>query len=288
MGLVMCKLTFSISILLFLVAAGSVAAKQETTVPGELRTYSTLHSIGLEWELEGDVDHDAVCQVQYRLKGTSDWKQALPLFRVDYFGWYADTKADRRYNMFAGSILFLQPGATYEVKLDLSDPDGGAETKTLSIATRPVPRMPEGERTFHVVPGSGGGNGSVDKPFQGLSSAQSAAQPGDIFLIHGGNYGSFSFDKSGAPGRYIVWKQAGDGEAVFGKTEISASYLWLEGLSFKSQSGGNGMKARGAPVDVVVSRNSFILFAEKTPAVRQGMKGEIFSTKLKTKLNFNT
>ena len=35
------------------------------------------------------------------------------MFRIDYHGWYGDTKADRAYNMLAGSILFLEPGTAY-------------------------------------------------------------------------------------------------------------------------------------------------------------------------------
>ena len=33
---------------------------------GQLRSYSTIHSIGLEWDIAGDTDHDAVGTIQYR------------------------------------------------------------------------------------------------------------------------------------------------------------------------------------------------------------------------------
>jgi len=79
----------------------------------------------VEWDLEGDADHDATCTVQYRRRGTTLWKKALPLFRVDYAWWYHEEHADTRVNMLAGSILFLEPGTEYEVGLSLSDPDGG-------------------------------------------------------------------------------------------------------------------------------------------------------------------
>lgn len=227
---------------------------------GELRSYSTLHSIGIEWDLAGDANHDATCNVQYRAQGEAGWKPALPLFRVDYHGWYDDRKADRAYNMFAGSILFLHPDTTYEVQLDLADPDGGSAAKVIAIKTRPVPALPRGGRTLHVTPGTGGGDGSAEHPFMGPAAAQTAAKPGDIIRLHAGNYGTFAFDHPGEPGRPIVWIGAGDGEAVFAGATITAGNVWLEGLAFNSLGGGNGLRAQGAVTDVVLCRCRFTGF----------------------------
>src|SRR5262249_16897356 len=56
--------------------------------PGELESYSTLHSLGFEWDLgAGDTNHNATCKVAYRRGDETNWHEALPLFRVDYFGW---------------------------------------------------------------------------------------------------------------------------------------------------------------------------------------------------------
>lgn len=247
------------------------------STPGELRSHATLHSIGIEWDLIGDADHDAVCQVQYRVKGEDIWKQALPLCRVDYQWWYADDKAEQASNLFAGSILFLNPDTPYEVKLDLFDPDGGARTQMVSIRTRPIPRLPTDGRTFHVIPGSGGGDGSENHPFQGLNAAQAAARPGDTFLLHQGNYGNFTFNQSGTGGHYIVWKGAGDGDVILHYVEIAASHIWLEGLTLEKRgrgttgseaerldeygvSGTTGLKATGPGADVVIRRNTFTGF----------------------------
>ena len=84
----------------------------------------------------------------------------------------------------AGSILFLDPGTSYEVQLDLADPDGGQATKTVGVTTRPIPQLPKDGRTLHVAPGSGGGSGTKDDPLRGLAAAQAAAGPGDILLLH--------------------------------------------------------------------------------------------------------
>jgi hypothetical protein len=236
-----------------------VQAAENATTPGALRHYSTMHSIGVEWDLIGDANHNAACQVHYRVKGAADWKDALPLFRVDYHGWYADKKADRAYNMLAGSVLFLEPGSTYDVRLDLADADGGSTQQTFTIATRAVPTMPKDGRAFHVAPGAAGGDGSKEKPFAELATAQAAAKPGDTFLLHRGEYGKVEFTAPGEAGRYIVWKAAGDGEAALAGAQVTAGHLWFEGLTFKSDKGGNAMNGKDAE-DVVTSRCNFTGF----------------------------
>src|SRR5688572_5656900 len=106
------------------------------STPGELKGYSTLHSLGFEWDLGGgDTNHNATCTAQYRRADETAWHEALPLFRVDYAGWYADRDARANFNMFAGSILFLRPGAEYVVRLKLNDPDGGDAEKEVKLAT---------------------------------------------------------------------------------------------------------------------------------------------------------
>src|SRR5437879_13650378 len=96
----------------------------------QTRIYSTIYSVGGEWDLSGDVNHNATVNVQYRIQGASAWKSALPLVRVDntYNG-----------NGFAGSILSLNPATTYEVALNLSAPDGAAENRMLTGTTPLLP-----------------------------------------------------------------------------------------------------------------------------------------------------
>lgn len=243
-------------------AAGSAAAGSSGRVtPGVLRSHATLHSIGLEWDVAGDTNHNAICTVQFRERGSARWRDAFGLFRIDYAGWYGEKQADRPYNMMAGSILFLQPATAYELKLDLSDPDGGRDTRTVQLTTRPVPSLAQSSRTLHVVPGEGGGDGSPAQPFQGLAAAQAGANPGDVLLLHRGRYPSFQFDKPGAPGRYLAWQAAGDGDVVLNHASVSASHLWFDGLIFQTdEPGANGLVAEGAPKDVVVCRNRFTGF----------------------------
>src|SRR5207244_4895529 len=141
---------------------------------------------------------------EFRIAGAAGWRPALPLVRVDYNG----------SNMLAGSILFLSPNTAYEIRVTLTDPDGGADLQTVVVTTRLLPMMPVAGRSLHVVPGSGGGDGSSANPFRGVAAAETVAQPGDVFLVHAGSYGGrITFTKPGTSTSYIVWKGAGDGEA---------------------------------------------------------------------------
>jgi hypothetical protein len=240
--------------------APSVLGAEPTNpiMPGEVRTYSTIHSIGIEWDVTGDANHNASCKVHYRPQGATEWRPALDLFRIDYYGWYGDQKADRSYNMLAGSVMFLDPDTTYAIKLALSDSDGGGDDRILSVKTRRVPALSKNGRTFHVIPGSGGGDGMPAQPFKGLQSAQSVARPGDVFLLHKGNYETFDFAQSGSPEKYIAWKGAGAGDAVFSRATISAGHVWIEGLVFeRGPASSNGLTVNGSPEGVVISRNRF-------------------------------
>jgi hypothetical protein len=223
-----------------------LTAQTNATTPGAIRSYSTITSLGVEWTIGGDADHDATASVEYRAAGTIAWRPAMPLVRVDYNG----------ANMLAGSILFASPNTTYEIRLTLTDPDGGAATQTVNVSTRSVPAMPAGGRTFHVTVGAGGGDGSTGNPFRGIAAAEAVAQSGDVFLVHAGNYGGrITFTKPGSTSAYVVWKGAGDGEALFAGIDVSASYVWLEGLTLRNMP--FALMSKNAPVGVVISKCAF-------------------------------
>ena len=233
----------------------------DPTVPGPIRYYSTITSIGIEWDITGDTNHNAACTVQYRKQGDAAWKDFVPLFRIDFRGWMGTDTADRRYNMLAGSVMFLDSATAYDVKLSLSDPEGGGRDTTLTIATRPVPALPSGGRTIHVAPGTGAGDGSAGNPYKGLAAAQAAAQAGDIVLVHAGNYGNFNFSKSGTAAAYIIWKAAGDGDAVIDYGRIIGHHVWLYGLKFVNSAAQTYalVGQSGSPLNVV-TRCSFTGF----------------------------
>lgn len=248
---------------------------QPPCTPGELRSYATIHSLGFEWDLAGDTDHDATCAVSWREKGDAEWVEGFPLMRIDYQGWYAAQTARQAYNMVAGSVMFLEPGTQYEVKLTLNDPDGGGETREQSLTTRPVPTPGRALRTLHVRPGVNlsESDGSEERPFPSVAAADGIARPGDMFLLHAGEYGKVELRGKGDTGAYVVWKPAGDGPAVFEQIVLNeASHLWLEGLTFQKKFEDNGLRCLNSCPDNVVSRCVFRGF-HYSINLRQGSDG---------------
>jgi hypothetical protein len=243
---------------------------QPATIVNELRAYNTLHSIGMEWDLTGDTNHNATCRVRYRRTDEATWHEALPLFRVDFGPWYYKNIGDRPYNMLAGSILFLRPGTEYVVQLDLLDPDGGATQREMTLRTLPVPDAGDAQRTWHVVPttpqDATPGDGSAAKPFRGIAAAEAVARAGDVCLLHAGHYGTADFrrggeapgDRAGAQARYVVWRAADDKPPVFDLATIGADYVWLEGVTFvKNVDCRAALQAVHEPRGVVLRRNTF-------------------------------
>ncbi|MFN0076227.1 MAG: hypothetical protein ACKVY0_07120 [Prosthecobacter sp.] len=250
--------------------ATDAAKPQPAATVKDLKLARTHHSISIEWHIDGDTDHDAACKVSYKRDDESAWHEAMPLMRVDYFGWYDTKPAAKPFNMLAGSILFLRPGAVYQVRLTLSDPDSAAPVEeTKRIQTKPWPNFAKPARTLHVMPldqSGSSGDGSAEKPFRGLKPALAAAKPGDLFLLHAGGYGETEINISGVQGtveastdqtRYIGFKAAGDGDAVFHQLRASGSHLWFEGLTFKRGDSPNGLKGGEGCENVVVSGCTF-------------------------------
>src|SRR5580765_4263790 len=131
----------------------------------------TLINLGFEWFINGDDNRNAVIEVRYRKAGETAWKQALPLLRIGgeeiYNGAQLDVVTP---NMFAGSILDLEPDTAYECTLTLTDPDGGTAVKTVTVRTRPEPKPFASGRVFHVYPHGYKGT-KIQPAFEGLLCA---------------------------------------------------------------------------------------------------------------------
>lgn len=246
-------------------ATGSAPSEYGNRIkPGEFTVGDpTLICLGFEWRIDGDDNRNATVEVQYRKKGTTAWKEALPLLRLQNEEAGGMLTPDYVIsNMFAGSIFDLESDTEYECRFQMSDPDGvdGAKRKMVTVRTRPEPSPFAGGRILHVY--SAGYKGSKEKPaFTGLKTAFKTTEPGDIILMHAGVYqsdrttylgyfrsgvgsdvfGTTRLVKSGTPEKPIVIKGAGDGEVIFDGNGcsllfdvIGTNYLYFEEVTFRN------------------------------------------------------
>ncbi len=194
----------SLPILIFLFV--SLHAPQNETVPGEINTpYPTLTCLAIEWLIEGDNNFNGKVAVSYRKAGSANWSQAMPLVRIPKGNSGTNTRPTYLWrNKHSGSIFNLTPDTEYEIQLDLKDPDGGDETRTVKARTRAVPREAENARIVEVNPAT-------------LKEAVMKAEPGDVFVLSPGFYGSFTMPVDGKPGMPVVLR-ADNTHPVIGST----------------------------------------------------------------------
>ncbi|MBX7115675.1 MAG: hypothetical protein K1X64_15205 [Myxococcaceae bacterium] len=209
----------------------SLSALASAVQPGAIIIESpTLHSIGLEWDIAGDTNRNATVKVEYRAQGTTPWRTGLPMLRQQILTWPSGVPSPPDH--FAGSVLQLAPETTYEIRLTMTDADGGGTSQTVTARTRGEPRSYAMGRTLYAVPGSGGGAGSLADPFKGLAAAEAGAQAGDIVLLQPGTYtGPVALTKSGTPGKPIVYRGA-DKDSVVIDGNGGSYGLNLDGLSY--------------------------------------------------------
>ncbi len=118
----------------------------------------TLRSLGVYRIIQGDDNQNAFIGLEYRKAGSSFWRTAARLFRVERRAHLMERSGSELEVpddgwLFAGSALLLEPRAAYELGLTLEDPDGGKATRTLRASTRSEPLVSTTARGRHVAPG---------------------------------------------------------------------------------------------------------------------------------------
>lgn len=107
---------------------------------------ATFHSIGLYWSPPGG-DAAKAARVEFRKPGEANWRRGLDL-------WF-----DERDGEYRGSLVELDPGASYEIRLSLP---GGiqesliARTWREALAVKKVVEIPPGSKRLVIEPADSG------------------------------------------------------------------------------------------------------------------------------------
>ena len=230
----------------------------------------------------GDDNRNASVNVQFRRRGDAEYREYLPLYRIGKgrevepgYGNFGDPNHKPLYRIpdgFAGSIMDLQPGTTYEVRLELQDPDGvqGEAVKRLTLTTRAEPMPCNDGEVRHVYPPDF--SGPKQQPaYKSIMHAVNGfhpwcdnyqtvhpnrAPPGTTVKVHAGTYksdftnyrdklclwlhGTRTLIADGTPEKPIAIVAAGDGDVVIdcagadvGFNIMAADYLYFEGLTIR-------------------------------------------------------
>ena len=218
--------------LIVLVSLGSAAAwgqrgfpessDRNDIVPGQFFIDPpTLENLGFRWYVDGDKNRNATVAVSYRVEGDEEWLSAQPMLRVRHEivdGGY------RTGNLFAGSVLFLEPGTEYEVMFTMKDPDGGAPEapRIETVATRSEVKAWTDGRTLHV------------RPSESILEAYEKAAPGDIIMLEAGLHEAkdapYVLKKSGEPGKPIVFRGAGADKTIIEGPNHATDLFCLSGV----------------------------------------------------------
>jgi hypothetical protein len=186
-----CKISF---LLVYILFTWTGIQAQDHTIPGEITTpFPTLKNLAVEWDIQGDDNLNGRVEVAYRVNGTKAWKEGMPLFRVPA----GDNIGFTWNNKHSGSIFDLDPDTGYEIRLRLSDPDGGSEERTLNARTRPVPKI---DNNAYIIE------------------------------LQAGTYDTL-FTRSGTENRPIVYR-CSEGKAVFKHIDLhNREWVFIDGLT---------------------------------------------------------
>jgi len=170
---------------------GALAALPAAAAAASLELYGTFHSMGVIVSLTAgeDANQNAAASVEYRVTGGA-WRTGFPLSRV---------AADR----FVGSLFFLAPGTSHDVRVTFADPDGapldGAIVSS-TLSTRAEPSLPSASQAYEVAP-TGSGSACTSASPCALATALGLVQAGQEVVLRAGVYrvGDLSLAHAGTP-----------------------------------------------------------------------------------------
>jgi hypothetical protein len=149
------------------------AADKNAVVADAFQFTATYNSISVDLAFTGDDDADSTAKIQFRRSGESVWRDGLDLWR-----W-----ADETTRGFTGSVLLLEPGTPYEVKVAVNDPDGGNVERLGTATTRVDGLFPEPEKlvpTHYVDASTGSDNNDGLNPDSAWGTLERAVAAANI------------------------------------------------------------------------------------------------------------
>jgi len=221
-----------------------------------LELYGTFNAMGVIVSIAAtdDPNQKAIASIEYRT-GDKPYRAGFPLTRVSQ-------------TQFVGSLFWLVPATTYDVRVTFVDPGGQLNCTTLqaSASTRAEITVPTPKNSYYVSPDGSGSTCTQDAPCP-LTIGINRAAAGDAVVLRGGVYydGEIRLPRSGRADAPIVI-QSYPGEKAILDGADPATFKWT--------SVGNGIYRTAVNVsdfDLVVA-NDQRLYPYKNMADLQSLR----------------
>ena len=205
--------------------------------PGILSApFPTQENLSLVWTYDDDENTNAHSLVRFREEGGT-WLDGGVLYQApgdarEGFAW------DSR---FAGSLMGLDAGTTYEVEVQMLDEDGGCAIESLKVSTREVPKAASDAEVVTVTPSNS-------------STALGSAKAGQLLEFSAGDYGEIGLSADGTQAAPIVLRGA-PGAHIEGDVRLDGrSHIIFENFEVQGKikfNGGNDITVRGCTIETL-------------------------------------
>ena len=191
--------------------AGPVYAAGDQTSDLTLSLVSTYVNLSVYLDFDDNSNNQAT--LEYRKLGAGPFVPGMDMVpdRRDFIENDRGSVPNLFKNQWRASILGLEPGTQYEVRVTVEDPDGvsGANPVTATVSTwTETDQIPSLGRSLYVAPdGSDStGDGTQSKPWASIQKAADLVEPGDIVYVSPGTYSeTVRITRSGASGNYVTF-----------------------------------------------------------------------------------
>jgi hypothetical protein len=222
------------------VGGGATPASAQTSATlVSISGYGNFHAAGVVATVAGDTNQNATLALAWRRAGAPTFRAAQPLVRIST-------------TTFTGSLFSLSPGATWEARVTLSDPDGtsGTPIQTTAFTTRSAVLAEPTGQTLYVAPGGDdGGPGTQGQPLATIQEGANRAAPGTLVLVAPGVYRErVDVPVSGTAAQPIVFRGSAPGAILDGADAAIA-----QGVIWTAQGGGVYARTLGFATGHVVS-----------------------------------
>jgi hypothetical protein len=147
--------------------------------PGDIELYPKSTTIGVRVNYVGDSNSNSNAYLEYRKLNSSTWIRGVNMNKL----------ANTTVSKYAGSVFWLTADTSYEVRVTITDSDGGAVYSGITRTWKDYPTQVTGTtRYVNVNIGNDSNSGTIGSPLKTIQRAVTLSYAGDRVLVQPGVY----------------------------------------------------------------------------------------------------